>query len=74
MSNDKIKDPSSYKLVQQLLDIEAGLSDWEVSFAESVVQQLEEGSVLTDKQKAKLEDVLDRVTADGGADEFAYDD
>lgn len=74
MSNNKVKDQASYELVQQLLEVEAGLSDWEVSFAESIVRQLEDGLVLTDKQKAKLEDVLDRLNSDGSEDAFEYED
>lgn len=57
----KVKDKGSYKQVCELLDLEQGLSDWEVGFIESIVEHLEQGSLLTEKQKAKLEDIQDRV-------------
>ena len=62
----KVKDQGSYKQVCALLDLDRGLTDWEVGFIESIVEHLERGSLLTEKQKNKLEDIQDRV--DGRSD------
>lgn len=59
--NPKVKDKGSYKQVQDLLDLESGLSSWEVGFIESIVRQLEDGVLLTEKQKDKLSDIEERL-------------
>lgn len=40
----------AYKQVLEILNLEEGLSDWEVGFAEDIVRKLEAGGLLTDKQ------------------------
>ncbi len=47
-------------LVQQLCDIESGLSDWEVGFVESVAAQvLDDGGWLSAAQREKALEILD---------------
>ena len=41
------------------------LSEWETKFVSSVVEQWEERGELTEKQRAKLEEVFDRVSGGG---------
>jgi hypothetical protein len=48
-------------LVERLCAIESGLTPWEVEFAESVAHQAERGFVLSDKQREKIEDILERL-------------
>lgn len=46
-------------MVQELCDLEAGLSDWEADFIDSIQDQIEEKGVmgLTERQAQKIEDV-----------------
>lgn len=47
--------------VEALCGIEAGLTDWEVSFAEDLHRQvLDEGRALTKRQREKLDQILER--------------
>jgi hypothetical protein len=46
------------KDVNLLLDVEEGLSDWEVNFAESLNRWLRNNEELTKKQRAKLHSIL----------------
>lgn len=46
--------------INDLLDLEDGLSDWELTFIESVNDQLDHGAVLTEKQTAKLHQIWAR--------------
>lgn len=55
-----VNDKTGYEKVSDLLDIDEGLSEWEIDFAESVVKQLEDGRQLTEKQKSKLDQILDK--------------
>ena len=41
------------------------LSEWETQFVSSVAEQWEERGELTEKQRAKLEEVFDRVSGGG---------
>lgn len=52
---------SDRDLVQALLDIEAGLTDWEVEFSESLSRWLDSHDTLTNKQRAKAEQILAEV-------------
>lgn len=54
------------KLVQELLDIEEGLTDWEVEFAESVSRWLDTRERLTDAQRRKVEAILARIERRNG--------
>ncbi len=45
-------------LVDDLLDIDQGLTDWEVNFAESVSRQFDERGTLSQKQLATVEKIL----------------
>lgn len=64
-NESKVADKQSYAKVLALLDVESGLSDWEVNFAESVVKQLEAGNLLTATQRNKLEEILLRTEEEG---------
>jgi len=49
-------------IVRMLLDVEEGLSDWEVRFVESLGRWVfDEGRQLTDRQRAKVDEVLVRL-------------
>lgn len=41
------------------------LSDWEMGFVESITSQVENGKALTEKQRAKLDQVFERVSNKG---------
>lgn len=45
--------------INDLLEMEEGLSPWEVEFVESVSHQFNDGPDLTDKQVAKLHEIWD---------------
>lgn len=50
------------ELVTLLNNIEAGLNGWELDFIDSVTSQvLDEKLELTEKQRAKAEDILERI-------------
>jgi len=44
-------------LCDELLDIEEGLTAWELDFIESIDRQLDAGRALTEAQADKLEDI-----------------
>lgn len=45
-------------LVLKLLNVESGLTPWELEFAESLAKWLDENDTLTNKQRAKAEQIL----------------
>ena len=45
-------------LVHELLDIEKGLTEWEVEFTESLSRWLETHETLTEKQRVKADEIL----------------
>lgn len=48
--------------VRKALDIERGLTEWEVEFVESVGHQvIDDERALTEKQRAKLDEILKRM-------------
>lgn len=49
------------ELAAELLEVEEGLSDWEVEFVESVHSQLEQGRELTERQIEKLEQIWQKI-------------
>lgn len=48
-------------LVEELLDIESGLTEWEVEFVESLARWMDNHSSLTYKQRSKAEDIAQRI-------------
>ena len=46
--------------VGDLLELESGLSDWEVEFVDSVNQQIDAGRLLTSRQEAKIHQIWDK--------------
>jgi len=55
---DTVRDEAAYKKVLEILDAEGGLSEWEVGFAEKIVEEIEAGHLMTPKQNAKLDEIL----------------
>ena len=55
MSNQKIQG-----VIDGLLDLEDSLSEWELSFVESVAEQYKEKGTLTQKQISKLNEIYDK--------------
>jgi hypothetical protein len=54
--------PNHTKLVEELCEIEDGLTPWEVQFVESIARQVNDfGIGLTDKQWAKAMAILERL-------------
>ena len=49
------------ELVEDLLEVESGLSDWEVDFIESISRSIEEYGRLTDRQLSKACEIADKV-------------
>lgn len=52
-------DWTDHDLVDELLGIESGLSEWEVEFAESLDDWLGKGRSLTDRQRGKAQEILE---------------
>ena len=48
-------------LVGDLCAIEDGLTGWELDFCESVAKQVTAGRTLTDKQRDKINSILERL-------------
>jgi hypothetical protein len=57
---DRIRDKASHDLVLQLLELEEGLTRFEVGFIESLVRQLESGVILSAKQRRKLHEIYEQ--------------
>lgn len=51
----------SIDLIEECLDHESNLTQWELEFLDSITTQLERGS-LTDTQESKLQEIVSRVT------------
>ena len=47
--------------VADLLDLDHGLTDWEVEFLDSIYKQRKDGRPFTRKQMTKVHDIYDRV-------------
>lgn len=47
-------------LIQEILDVEEGLSDSAIAFAESLKTWLQTNSTLTTNQRARATDILER--------------
>lgn len=53
-------------LVRDLLAVDDGLTDWELGFIESLAEFLfDKGRALTDRQRAKADQILRRVEGEG---------
>ena len=51
-------DWSDSDLVEEVCEIESGLSDWEVKFIEDVTKQVEDQQELTWRQRSKLAQII----------------
>lgn len=60
MKENRVRDKANHKLVLELLELESGLTKYEVDFAESIVQQLESGITLSFKQQEKLRQIYEQ--------------
>lgn len=50
------------ELVEQLLDVESGLTEWEVDFIDNLGRQvIDQQRELSEKQRAKAEQIRDRL-------------
>ena len=56
--NDNSEDRS---LVEELCDIDEGLTPWELEFVESVAKYVEGGGFLSDKQRGIAEKIIERL-------------
>lgn len=54
-----------HEMIEDCLDRESRMSDWEEEFIESLEEWLANGKTLTERQAEKLEDVWERVTKNG---------
>ena len=62
MAEDWIAEASDEELVRALCDIEDGLDEWEVKFADSVYEQcVDSGEALSVKQRMKAVKALRRL-------------
>lgn len=48
-------------MVKELLDLESGLTDWEITFLDSMIEWFEQGRRPTSKQAAQISKVWDRL-------------
>ena len=53
------------QLVDDCMDRQSQLNDWEISFLDSINDQVAEEGTLTDRQFEKLESIWERVTENG---------
>jgi hypothetical protein len=49
-------------MVQDCINRESKLTDWERSFIDSIGKQLADGRRLSEKQAARLDEIWDRIT------------
>ena len=60
-NTDLVRLKADRRTVKKLLDIEEGLSDWEVNFIESLADKvLDDNLLLSKKEKNIVTDILDR--------------
>jgi hypothetical protein len=55
---DDVKKETNQELVAWGLDIEEGLTDWEMEFLESAKKRLNSGHPLTPPMRKKLEEII----------------
>lgn len=48
------------EMIEDLLGVDEGLTEWEVEFIESMGRRLEERRGFSDKEKAKIEELYDK--------------
>ena len=49
------------QLLLDILNTESGLSTWEIDFAEDLIEKVEAGRFITPRQRAKVEEIYDRL-------------
>lgn len=52
---------SDGEIIEDLLSVETGLTDWEVGFVESIAESFDQYKSLTDLQRKKAEEILERL-------------
>ena len=52
------KELTDTELVESILEIESGLSDWEINKAEEWIKKLEAGGILDRWQRGKAEEIF----------------
>lgn len=55
------------QLLLDILNTESGLSTWEIDFAEDLIEKVEARRFITPRQRAKVEEIYDRLQ--GNSDE-----
>lgn len=58
-------DDDTEQLIEDCENRESRLTDWERGFIDSIRQQIAAGRRLTNKQRERLDEVWERVTAKG---------
>lgn len=53
------------KMIEDCQERQSHLSDWEISFMDSLSNRLGRGETLTDKQSGALDSIWERVTYNG---------
>jgi len=53
------------QLIDDCVDRQSQLNDWEINFLDSINDQVAEDGTLTDRQFEKLESIWERVTENG---------
>ena len=53
------------QLIDDCMDRQSQLNDWEISFLDSINDQVAEEGTLSDRQFEKLESIWERVTENG---------
>ena len=59
--DEPVSDDTDEDLVDELCEIEEGLTGWEMDFAESVAKQVEAWRPLTERQREMIEKILTRL-------------
>jgi len=57
-SHEDVKGESDAELVSWGLEIESGLTDWEITFLEDMKIRVDEGSGFTEAMRGKLEQIV----------------
>jgi hypothetical protein len=65
MKGDSVMDDETLQLIEDCENRESRLTAWEHDFVAAIRSQVERGSELTEKQKAKLDTVWERATEKG---------
>jgi hypothetical protein len=54
--------PSVLQMLEEVLELDSGLTDWEVTFIEDIAKRYEGGRQLTPRQQSKLHQIWEEKT------------